>query len=645
MKTLHRRRHTAANALFECLPDNCSNIVDRESSSHACEKGGQSKGGSFFWTKIDGRSDFEEDRLSFSNWGCESISTWHGPNGPVTSGGFFYSWESAVRHHQHSRTWEGPPLSYENESFCRFDKNTSGNHHCGAGMCQWSCCVNYSPPNPAQGVGANLSLPVDWLPGSYMPGGPFANNGTNSPGFSEQKSQNALDTAIQPANAIAVTMATTENMATTTQSDATPLPLHDEPGTVRNPALIGRLTSVEWRPHNSPLDDNPNGGGQRIFPERAVNGSLQNKVDLVFTADTWSTSPRTIYFRVRDPTNYINVAETQPLVVGDNQAAGKFRFPYSIACTAIMDSATLTNTIHRVVMPAYQTTTTLTLEFVEAYAGDNFIVVAGLEHEWRRVATAWLGDGLQCYDVQPNLLDGIKPVHTDMLTVWRTLHIECDFIMYPGMPSLVEMNPASYLIPGSRAETQLARACVVINVMPPNTVQNPNQPTVTGVLNPLSDGKLREIVKARFTEDATPENPKSELDPANTTSGRDLYGNSPDFWTVRIVMLSILEEDAAAGNDHEKTTGAFVPGVNTIVIFFEAIRHEYPSGPLGQTLTNIAIQTILLHEIGHALTNEAHTLTGLMQEYLDAADVLNPENQVFLPETLRKIQYYSRARN
>ena len=634
---LYENSHTSGSGQSETWHgyyghSGCS--VDRESSSHAYEKGGQSKGGSFFWTKIDGRSDFEEDRLSFSNWGCESISTWHGPNGPVTSGGFFYSWESAVRHHQHSRTWEGPPLSYENESFCRFDKNTSGNHHCGAGMCQWSCCVNYSPPNPAQGVGANLSLPVDWLPGSYMPGGPFANNGTNSPGFSEQKSQNALDTAIQPANAIAVTMATTENMATTTQSDATPLPLHDEPGSARNPALIQtpRIT-VEWAANDARFDENPHGPGYRVFPEQPdANTAAQRKVNLVFSVDTYLDKPMPVYFKSLDPANYNRVlmpSDTTQIFGDDNHIRLDLNsevYVYLPACSEHPDGrkVPLFSDIHRIVLPAGMgpdSPFTVVVEIERGFAGDNFIVVADTNEQ--RVIDAELGTttvNLECYKVQP--IDGVTSPHTDLLTVWRTLWVECDRLQYyaesrptpinpnwkPNNPyaTLGVPNPADYL--GGFVASELARACVEVRVYEPNE----NQPNIG--FNVMTAAEINTMMGV----------------------GRDSPVASIDFWTVRVIMATA--QDTLQPN---ALYGRYYPSQNTAVIFYETIRSLYPNA--SQSTIHTAIQRVLLHEIGHALIDCHHPSSGIMAAYLNPSQMLQSQYLVFRHVDIARLQMYSRV--
>jgi len=184
-------------------------------------------------------------------------------------------------------------------------------------------------------------------------------------------------------------------------------------------------------------------------------------------------------------------------------------------------------------------------------------------------------------------------------------------------------DPANYL--GGFVAEQLARACVVTKVYMPNS----NQPPTKGTSMTVAD--VMEVTKTRVKAGSSP--PVLELDPTNTTSGRDIYGNSPDFWTVRIVMVSA----------YQNYGGFFVIGGNTIIICYAAIEASYPNA--SADTINTAIQQILLHEVGHVLMDRDHAANGLMKASHTSNERLMKENQEFLLDQIKKIQEYSRARN
>ena len=121
------------------------------------------------------------------------------------------------------------------------------------------------------------------------------------------------------------------------------------------------------------------------------------------------------------------------------------------------------------------------------------------------------------------------------------------------------------------------------------------------------------------------------------------FWNTKDFWTVRVVMASKIESyyDFFGQGEDSSPYGLFAKGDNTIFIFYEKLKADYPDWNDLQ----ISIQRTLLHEIGHVLlkgTDDDHNKPGGV---MSVHDRLKPENLKFLLEDIKEIQENSRARN
>ena len=353
------------------------------------------------------------------------------------------------------------------------------------------------------------------------------------------------------------------------------------------------------------LDGNPNGGGQRVFPEQETPdpSSLKNVVDLVFKTEPLNLGYEvTGYYKLLDPNNYA-YEDADGWKGNDNywkQSSG----------------------VKTVTIPA-NGIRTISGEIVEAHAGDNWIAVSSASKA--RVTASQMNDVSKAkrYDVIITIDD--EPANrSEMLTVWRTLNVECDIMSYPGMSSS-GMNPADYL--GGIVEKQLARACIVIRDLTPAPNASPPSPAAMVM--------TKEEYYAILGWNETTE----EFD-ENSNCGRDLFGNSKKFWTVRIVMASKFNFASIVPNvAHPWAPGVFHYETNTIVIFYESIQshYTYPSH------INSAIRWFLLHEIGHALIDDNHTPGSVMQDIIYPSYVLEEKYQKFLLQDIKKIQEYSRV--
>lgn len=168
------------------------------------------------------------------------------------------------------------------------------------------------------------------------------------------------------------------------------------------------MQSVVIEPIYSNLDNNPNaGGGLRIFPDKlSPTGVARRKVRLKATLNN-SASNIEVRFRsfdIDDPsTDNVLVDDTGP-GPGDNKGR-----PYSGTL-----SSTFANTVNGVA----------TVEFeANMNPGDNFVIAASTDIIYLNGISE---DGLNLRDTSGNILPTTKAKRTEMLTVWREVHVEVD---------------------------------------------------------------------------------------------------------------------------------------------------------------------------------------------------------------------------
>ena len=122
-------------------------------------------------------------------------------------------------------------------------------------------------------------------------------------------------------------------------------------------------------------------------------------------------------------------------------------------------------------------------------------------------------------------------VHSETLTVWRRLWVECDFVKYwdeefNGSNIIIGDDPISLPSPENylaHSKQELEKACVQIEMY-----DNPNSSPLMYSHNPMKEFQLANAIRP----------PDKTQDPnAFDPTGRDLPARStPEFWTVWILM-------------------------------------------------------------------------------------------------------------
>ena len=295
-------------------------------------------------------------------------------------------------------------------------------------------------------------------------------------------------------------------------------------------------------------------------------------------------------------------------------------------------------------------------EITSAYAGDNYIVAAhpnpGVVDQYR-----FQDDGVTLERKNGNVWTALDTdLQTKMLTVWRTLNVECDVMPYyqgPGSsgPVITPACPSEYL--GGIITTELARACVEIKIYAPND----NQPEIG--TNPMDATQMVVILD----EQVIP----------GRHSGRDLpkENNSHQFWMIRIVTVSRYDGHSFA---------AFLYGHNTILLSMENIQtgvslwNDFDPQSLQIDVVTLT-KRALLHEIAHLLIDGREPFIridsmgnafleqdpnlipvnlaeqGVRANFIDnsrAPDLytpVQPPHRIFEDRDIREIQEYSRARD
>lgn len=181
-------------------------------------------------------------------------------------------------------------------------------------------------------------------------------------------------------------------------------------GCILNPREVGvmGISNIEFTVIDSPLDSNPGpGGGLRIYPERQSDAdAVDRRTVRVKALATEARAGLPIHFRsfdVDDPSSDTRPIDANGPEGGDNRGIS----------AGLLDSVAYTDTAGAAVQ-------TLT---VSAQPGDNFRVAASCN-------TSYLGglqtDGVDIVDTEGLVLPTTRADVTDLLTVWRKLHVEMD---------------------------------------------------------------------------------------------------------------------------------------------------------------------------------------------------------------------------
>ncbi|MBR2003740.1 MAG: hypothetical protein IJ991_06115 [Thermoguttaceae bacterium] len=235
---------------------------------------------------------------------------------------------------------------------------------------------------------------------------------------------------------------------------------------VENPKL-----KISWLQDEGPFGAklSARGFGLNFYPEADHKDphKPKNKIFLKFELEKPRVKDTIVYFRLLDPCKYPNKNLSGDIFVkeNDNYSEGfdelKTRYPKVAQKTCVNRSSTK-NEVHcdggvvhnrtivknvkisqtreveytlenSLVIPAGSTFYCLSLTLSDVYAGDNFIAIAGFDAQKVRDArlnNAPLKDNAHdyCWKLQKTFQNDV--VQTELLTVWRTLWIECDQFCY-----------------------------------------------------------------------------------------------------------------------------------------------------------------------------------------------------------------------
>ncbi len=184
----------------------------------------------------------------------------------------------------------------------------------------------------------------------------------------------------------------------------------------RSFTLYSPILSVAIEPLQSALDANPNAsGGQRIFPDKQSPTDTVNRRLVRVSAELPEERPNIrIYFRafdVDDPSSNITPIDPNGNAGNDNRG---------MPLAGTLSSASALTDFSGVARVDFTTT---------MQPGDNFVIAASMNPTYLNGITS---NGIELVDASGNVITGSLPrrpataKRTQMLTVWRNLHIERD---------------------------------------------------------------------------------------------------------------------------------------------------------------------------------------------------------------------------
>ena len=386
--------------------------------------------------------------------------------------------------------------------------------------------------------------------------------------------------------------------------------------------VVNNIASVTWEPVDGWEENKIRlagyGTGQRCFPEKrfpsdGVNDKINVRVALALAIP--QDMHCDVYLKLFDPDNPLDIDKNDWPALGSllatqgnpNDNWGEYEIPYFGTDKTEFIEGEGDPKLHTVMeFNSGEQMLRKTIHIISAHAGNDYIVAAhpnedvtekyifADDQHVNHAKSVFKGRTL-LYPCPEGEFSGYEKVpgnmQTPTLTVWRTLHVECDVMEYynyefdPNLPEdpswlVIPWNPVMYL---GHSISELLKACVLINPILPST---PANPTINVSQPPRGHSPMREEQWNTILGD----NP-------NVPSGRDIAGNSRAYWTVRIVMASRHPTKGGAG--------VFLVGRNTIVIFLQSIinaRNDWWLKFPHETPTeHDIISGTVLHEICHCL--------------------------------------------
>ena len=364
------------------------------------------------------------------------------------------------------------------------------------------------------------------------------------------------------------------------------------------------INSFYWSTFSGGAISTASGGG--IFPDQSFPGQTgnYNQFRIYVTANNTTSSEKTFTIAARDIVNW-ELPGAGTIIVDPNDYDN---YGSQLEYRNVNDTVINTITFN----PGESATKHITVTVTDAHAGDNWI----FRGHYSNLASTTSGGG------NTGVPLGYSHVDTEPLTVWRRLWVECDAMQYndasTGEPS-TSPSPSSYL--SGFVASELAHTCIVTTPYLPNIF-----PMVVGFTNPMTKVEYETL---------------TGYGGSGVGLGRDSQVTSDAFWTVRIVMASKLDVNLIWPNAFPKDSfklGLYQTNKSTIVLFYESI-----NSMISVADRDNAIQTILLHEIGHVLTlSDAESAAeGVMSA--SETNLLLPDYQKFLLADILRIQEKSQV--
>jgi hypothetical protein len=211
------------------------------------------------------------------------------------------------------------------------------------------------------------------------------------------------------------------------------------------------VANVELLAIDSPLDSNPNaGGGLRVFPDKVSPSDSANRRRVRIRATLTAAVPDiSVYFRsfdFDDPSTDATAVDSNGSSPNDNRGSPRNGTLYSgsSSTTGILGTFSNSSGLAEVELE------------VTLHPGDNFgvaVAVRGAVISGISVGAS----GTSLVDGSGNSLPTVRGKATQMLTVWRRLHIEVDSM------AAVTGNMAQGLMTSSVPNPLLNRSDVVVN--------------------------------------------------------------------------------------------------------------------------------------------------------------------------------------
>ncbi len=236
--------------------------------------------------------------------------------------------------------------------------------------------------------------------------------------------------------------------------------------------------------------------------------------------------------------------------------------------------------------------------------GDNFKVVASFDEDFLNQLRNTDGiDGLEIFEkfVNAKLLN--EKMSSDVLTVWRILHLEIDSMGAPH--PIVKFDGAG--VGNDDVGPKQAGAAAIFDLtgavkQPDTSLLNPTLNTQYIFVNTIPEvSGLDETDKLTFTKNL----PVSLMNKAGAVV-RDVP-SAPTFWAVHIIGAY----EGPTSKDNDPTAESALLGrakdsslekPTTIFMFLETIRDLHADqNPVGTTVTQV-LQRSTVHEVGHSLS-------------------------------------------